>query len=99
MVATIELHAGSVDGFLTEFRQVVPLVLREEGCLEYAPAVDVPTQLAAQVKLRPDVITVVEKWRDLECLEAHLIAPHMLAYRERVKGFVKHVQLQVLRPT
>jgi len=98
VIATIELRPGCRETFLAQFRSVVPLVLREQGCLEYGPTVDIVTNLAAQGDERPDVVTVVEKWDDLECLEAHLVAPHMLAYREQVKGWVQQVRLQVLQP-
>ena len=46
--------------------------------------------------LEPDVVTVIEKWNTLEDLKAHLVAPHMLAFRERVKGMVEDVTLKVL---
>jgi quinol monooxygenase YgiN len=98
VIATIELQPGTLTQFLTEFRAVVPSVLREHGCLEYGPTVDVETNLPAQEGRREHVVTVVEKWHDMECLEAHLVAPHMLAYRERVKPFVTRVRLQILQP-
>jgi len=44
------------------------------------------------------VVTIVEKWESLEALQAHVVAPHMAAYRERVKDFVVRVSLQVLEP-
>ena len=88
VIATIQLQPGARDEFLGHFREVVPLVHQEEGCLEYGPAVDFATNIPVQVGPRPDVVTVVEKWESIEALEAHLIAPHMLAYREQVKPLV-----------
>ena len=98
VIATIELVPGARDGFLREFRQVQPAVQREEGCLEYSAAIDLATGLAAQAPVRPDVVTIVEKWASLAALQAHLTAPHMLAYRPRVKDFVKMVRLTILEP-
>ena len=43
-------------------------------------------------------MSVVEKWTDLAALQTHLTAPHMLAYRPKVKHLVANVQLQVLTP-
>ena len=43
-------------------------------------------------------IHVHEKWESLQALQAHLQAPHMREYRERVKDFVASVTLQVLEP-
>ena len=98
VIATVELNDGKLEAFLAEFRRLVPQVLAERGCLEYAPAVDVPTGLAAQGGARPNTVTVVERWTDLPALEAHLCAPHMVEYRPRVKEFVKGVKLQILQP-
>ena len=98
VIATIELQEGSRDQFLEHFHRVMELVREEDGCLEYGPTVDVPTSIAAQPDERPHVVTVVEKWEDIEALEAHLIAPHMLEYREQVKGLVKGASIQVLEP-
>ena len=98
VLATIDLAPGTRDAFLREFNANVPAVLQEGGCLEYGPTVDFPTGLAAQIPDRPDVAVIVEKWSDLAALQAHLKAPHMLTYRERVKGYVVKVSLQVLQP-
>ena len=98
VVATIELETGRRDEFLKEFHQVVPLVREEQGCIEYGPTVDVPTTIPAQPEARDDVVTVVEKWESIEALEAHLVAPHMLEYRKRVKSLVKQTTIQVLEP-
>ncbi len=98
VIATIELHPGRRDDFLAEFHKLVPLVLQEEGCLEYGPTIDVETNIAAQPAVRDNVATIVEKWESLDDLATHLIAPHMLEYRSRVKDIVKQVTLQVLEP-
>jgi quinol monooxygenase YgiN len=98
VIATIELQPGKRAEFLREFHRIVPLVLAEKGCLLYGPAVDVETGLAAQLPLRPDTVTVVEQWATLEDLHAHLVAPHMMEYRPRVKDLVIRTLLQVMEP-
>ena len=98
VIATIELTAGNRDAFLAEFRKLVPLVLAEEGCIDYGPAVDVPTEIGAQLPLRENVVTVVERWESLAALNQHLVAPHMVTYRETVKTLVAGTTLQVLEP-
>jgi quinol monooxygenase YgiN len=98
VIATVELQPGKRQSFLDEFAQVVPKVKAEVGCIEYGAAVDLATTIPVQVPMRPDVATIVEKWSGLEQLNAHLVAPHMKAYRERVKGFVVRTTLQVLAP-
>lgn len=98
VIATIELAPGARDKFLAEFHRLVPEVRAEAGCIDYGPTIDFPTNIPAQLPLRPDVVTVVERWESIEHLEAHLIAPHMLTYRQRVKELVTGVKLQVLGP-
>ena len=98
VIATIELVHGQRDRFLEEFRRIVPQVLEEEGCLDYGPAIDLPTGIAAQVPIRSDVVTIVERWESLKHLNAHLVAAHMTAYRERVKELVQKTTLQILEP-
>lgn len=98
VIATIHLAPGQRDAFLKEFHALVPLVKQEQGCLDYGPTRDLSTGLALQMPMRGDVVTVVERWTDLEALKKHLQAPHMLAYRDRVGSMVLQVQLQVLEP-
>jgi len=96
VLARVELAPGKRAAFLDEFHRLVPLVRAEGGCLEYGPAVDAATTLSRQTRLGDDVVMIVEKWESLAHLEAHLVAPHMTPYRERVKDLVKSVQLHVL---
>lgn len=98
VLATIELKAGTREQFLTEFHGVMPAVHAEVGCLAYGPAVDATTDLPQQQRLGDDFVVVVEQWESLDALKAHLVAPHMLTYRERVKPFVANVRLQILQP-
>ncbi len=98
VVATVQLAPGRRDDFLKEFRQVAPLVRAEAGCLEYGPTIDVTSGIPAQAAPRDDTVTVVERWDDVDALQAHLMAPHMLAYRAKVKGMVLGTTLQVLEP-
>jgi quinol monooxygenase YgiN len=98
VIATAEVKPGKREAFLAEFRRNVPNVLAEKGCIEYGPTVDAKTDIKAQIPLRENVVTIVEKWESLEALQAHLGAPHMLAYRERVKDYVVGVTLQILEP-
>ena len=98
VLATITVAPGRRQDFLAEFHRLVPAVLAEDGCIAYAPAVDVASGIPIQPELRPDVVVVIEQWRDLPALRAHLVAPHMGPYRERVKDLVLGVQLSVLQP-
>jgi quinol monooxygenase YgiN len=98
VMAAIQVKPGKRDTFLTEFSKLIAAVRAEAGCLEYGPAIDLPTDIAGQVPERKDVIIIVEKWKSLDDLRKHLIEPHMNAYRERVKDIVVGVQMQILEP-
>lgn len=95
VIATVQCQPGHRKDFLREFRQIVPAVLAEEGCIEYGPTVDASTDLENQ-NLDDNRVTIVEKWESLETLKAHLVAPHMLEYRPKVKDFVAAAELRVL---
>jgi len=97
VIAQISIQPGRRDDFLAEFHQIVPLVLAEEGCLEYGPAIDAETPIAAQ-QTDENLVVIVEKWESVAHLEAHLVAEHMQAYRRRVTGLVVESRLQILSP-
>jgi len=97
VIATVEVKPGKREEVLKRVRQLVPKVRAEKGCLEYGPAIDAPTAIKAQIPLGENFLVMVEKWEGLKELEAHLTAPHMLAYRQDVKDLVTGVKLQILQ--
>ena len=99
VLAVIELHPECRSGFLTEFRKIIGPVRAEKGCIEYGPAVDLDSGIASQQAPRENTVTIIEKWESLEDLKAHLVAPHMVAYRPKVKDYVASSKLYVLEPT
>jgi len=95
VIASIHIKEGRLSEFIEIFKTNIPKVLEEKGCVEYVPTIDVPTGLPPQ-ELNNNVVTIIEKWSSLEDLQAHLTAPHMLAYKEKVKDLVDKVSLKVL---
>ena len=95
VIASIRIKEGRLAEFIEIFKSNIPNVLEEKGCVEYVPTIDVPTGLPPQ-ELNSDVVTVIEKWGSLEDLQAHLTAPHMLSYKEKIKDLVDKVSLKVL---
>lgn len=98
VLATIELNPGTRDAFLAEIKKIVPMVLAEDGCLEYGPAIDLASGLPDQPPLRENTVVVIEKWASLNALDAHRNARHMVDFRPKVKAFVIGIQLQILSP-
>jgi quinol monooxygenase YgiN len=98
VIATIELALETREAFLTEFRKLIPDVKAEAGCLAYGPAIDAVTDIPTQTRIGADKVVIVEQWESVAALKAHAVAPHMQAYRVRVKDFVKGMELRILQP-
>jgi quinol monooxygenase YgiN len=96
VIAEVRVKPGNVDEFMKIFKENVPLVRAEKGCIQYVPTVDVNADLPPQI-MDENVVTIVEAWESLDNLHAHLASPHMLAYREKVSGVVENVTIRVLR--
>ena len=96
VLASISVKEGKRADFIAAFKDNLPAVKAEEGCIEYFPAVDIDADLPPQ-QLDENEVTVIEKWASLEALRTHLSAPHMLAYKEKVKDIVEGVSLKVLQ--
>jgi quinol monooxygenase YgiN len=96
VLASIRIKAGRRAEFIGIFKSNVAAVREEKGCLEYRPTVDMDTGFPLQV-LDENVVTIIEKWENLEALRAHLKAPHMLDYREKVKDLVENLSIKVLQ--
>ncbi|MEA3438262.1 MAG: putative quinol monooxygenase [Thermodesulfobacteriota bacterium] len=95
VIASIHIKEGRLSEFIKIFKSNIPKVLEEKGCIEYVQTIDVPTGLPPQ-ELNNNVVTIIEKWDSLEDLQAHLSAPHMLAYKENVKDLVDKLSFKVL---
>ena len=95
VLASILVKPEEQESFLKFFKANIPNVLQEKGCVEYNPTFDIDVQIPRQV-LSENTITIIEKWKSLEDLKAHLQAPHMLAYRDQVKDLVEGSSLKVL---
>lgn len=97
VLASITVKAGARDEFISAFKDNLPAVHAEDGCIEYFPAIDMDSGIPVQ-ESSDTMVTICEKWESLAHLQAHLTAPHMLSYRERVKDLVENMSLKVLTP-
>ena len=96
VLAHITTKPGAREDVLAEFKQVMPLVHAEEGCIYYGPTIDTPDAGAVQTELGPDTFVVVEKWASLAHLQAHLKAPHMAEYGAKVKDLLADRVIHIL---
>ena len=95
VLASVNIKPGKRSEFIKLFKANVPNVLAEVGCIEYAPTIDVTPALPRQI-VDDNMVTIIEKWESLEALQAHLVAPHMLAYKEQVTDIVEGATIKVL---
>jgi quinol monooxygenase YgiN len=96
VIASIHIKEARRSEFIDIFKANIPRVLEEKGCKQYLPSIDVPTGLPTQ-ELNSNAVTIIENWESLEDLLAHLSAPHMLTYREKVKDLVEKASLKILK--
>ncbi len=95
VIASVNVKAGKLSDYLAILKANISAVRTETGCIKYVPMVDVDVKLPSQV-LDKNVVTILEKWDSVEALHAHLVSPHMMDYREKVKTMVESVALKVL---
>ena len=62
------------------------------------PLIETDSMIIVPRQWMDEAFELIEKWESVESLETHLIAPHMVEYRPKVKDLVKHVGLQILQP-
>jgi quinol monooxygenase YgiN len=98
VLAIITAKAGQREKILKELRANMPAVHAEEGCIEYAPAIDAEGIGAIQTALGRDSFVVIEKWKSAEALKAHASAPHMAAYAGKTRDMIASRVIHVLAP-
>jgi quinol monooxygenase YgiN len=98
VIAVITAKPGMRDSILEAFRANMPAVHAEQGCIEYAPAIDAEGMGRIQTPFGPDTFVAIEKWESVEALKAHGAAPHMAAYAAKTKEMIASRVIHVLSP-
>jgi quinol monooxygenase YgiN len=75
-----------------------PAVRAEAGCIEYAATIDAADMPTSKATFGPDTFVVIEKWESLAALQAHAVAPHMVAYGAKTKDMLASRMIHVLEP-
>ena len=96
VIASVKVKTGRVNDFLEIFKSNIPKVIKEKGCIQYLPAIDIDAGLPPQV-FDEQVVTIIEKWENLEALRNNLETPHMLSHHEKVKDIVENTSLKILQ--
>jgi len=98
VLAVITAKPGMRGRILDHFRANVPNVLAEQGCIEYAAAVDAGGAGAIQTPFGEDTFVVIEKWESLDALKAHAASPHMADYAAKTRDMIASRAVHVLSP-
>ncbi len=98
VLAIITAKSGMREPVLDAFRANMPAVHAEDGCIEYAPAVDGEGFGAFVTPFGEDTFVVIEKWESADALKAHAAAPHMAAYAARTREMIATRVIHVLSP-
>jgi quinol monooxygenase YgiN len=94
VVAIITTKPGKREEVLGLFRNNMPAVHAEQGCIEYGPVVDAEGGPGA--KYGSDTFVVIEKWESLDALKAHAASPHMQAYGAKTRDLLANREIHVL---
>lgn len=96
VVAVIRTLPGQRDSVLEAFKDNVPAVLAERGCIEYRPVTDAENAGPIQTEIGADAFMVIEKWETMGNLAAHAESAHMAAYAAKVKSLIAERSVHVL---
>ena len=59
VIASIHVKEGKVQEFIDILKENVPAVLKEKGCIEYLPAIDIKTDIPPQ-ELDKNIVYILE---------------------------------------
>ena len=85
------------DAMLQAFKNNVPAVRAEKGCIEYSAFVDA-SGFSSLPGYGADTFVVIEKWEAAADLKAHAKAPHVVDYQAKVKDLIETRTVHVLSP-
>lgn len=95
VVVSVRVKAGKLSEFLGLFGSVAPLVRKEKGCIQYVAAKDFDSGMPPQV-FDKDVVTILEKWENMDALRNHLAAPHMAPFFEKQGALTEGSVIKIL---
>ncbi len=98
VVAVITAKPGLRAQVLEAYRANRPTVLAEKGCIEYTATIDAQGMPPSKGTFGDDTFVVVEKWETLADLQAHAVAPHMVAYGAQTRDLTASRLIHVLEP-
>lgn len=96
VVATSVLKPGCRTAFIEAVKDNLEKVRAEDGCISYNLTGDFESGFSAQELCGENTLVFVECWQSIDHLKAHLAAPHMAEFREKVKDMRQSSTLKIL---
>ena len=84
IVANIHANPDKIDLVKTELEKLIPITRAEKGCLQYD---------LHQESENPTHFLFYENWESRDLWQAHMKAPHLVAYLEATEGAVSEFTL------
>ena len=76
VLASIRIKPGKRDILIEHLKSNIPDVIKEKGCIEYNPTIDMDFQIDNQV-FDENMVTIIEKWENFDTLKKHMWCIHM----------------------
>jgi len=96
VIATFTIKPNNRTKFLEIFKNIIPTVQNELGCIEYFPTIDINSGLSLQT-IDENVVTIIEKWANLETLNNHIKSKHMQIFIEKITNIIENTTVKILQ--
>lgn len=96
VMAAITANDGQREELVEAFRAILPAVRAKAGCLEYGLSIHLESGLEGQAPYDENVVTIVEKWVDLDALKAHINDHQYQDWFEQVWPLMADASMQIL---
>lgn len=86
VMGTVRVDPAAIETLRPAMEAMLAASRAEDGCLDYAYALDL---------VEPGLVRVSERWTTREALEAHFRTPHMAAWRAALAGQVRERDIKL----
>ncbi len=96
VIATIKAKENQRSSLVAAFRETVQTVKAKNGCVEYALAIHLNSDLPGQIPFDENELIIVEKWTSLESFKEHLSDPAFRGWYVNVWPLIAGASMQIL---
>ncbi len=95
-VVSVRVKPGKVQEYIALFKSIAGKVREEKGCVQYVSTIDFEIGVPIQA-LDKNVVTILEKWENIEALQKHLAMPYMADFFKNEAPLVEESVLKMLQ--